>query len=256
MKKHFLYGLALAAVMAGPAVAADMRVKAAPPPIAAVYDWSGLYFGGNVGGQWAEVDRFYPQAIGGPLNARTRIDDVFVGFHGGAQAQWQNFVLGFEVAYSVQGTGTGRVALPTPPFAVDLSAHHRIGNLLTVGPRLGYAWNDVLIYGTGGYAYAPITAEYASTLTGAPRFPGFWGESKNSGWFAGVGVEYVVHKSALVDIIVGAEYQHIDLGEKNSFCFNPGCNPANAEDYRTGATIDVVRARLSIKTHGWFLRRS
>ena len=256
MKKLFFHSLVLAAVMAGPAVAADMPVKVKAPPPIAVYDWSGLYIGGNIGGGWGDVNRFYPQAIGGPLNASTRIDDAFGGFHGGAQAQWRNLVLGVEVAYSVQGASEGRVALPTPPFAADTSARHKIGNLLTVGPRLGFAWDNVLIYGTGGYAEAPIAAEYAFTSTGAPRFPTFWGHSHNSGWFAGVGVEYVVHKGSYVDVIFGAEYQHIDLREQNSFCFT-ACNPANAEDYRTGATVDIVRARLSIKTHGYpFFRGS
>ena len=185
-----------------------------------------------------------------------RLDDAFGGFHGGAQAQWRNLVLGFEVAYSVQGESEGRVALPVPPFVADLSARHKIGNLLTVGPRLGFAWDNLLIYGTGGYAQAPIAAEYISTSTGAPRFPTFWGHSQNSGWFAGVGVEYVVHKGSFVDVIFGAEYQHIDLQSENSFCFT-ACNPANAEDYRTGATVDIVRARLSFKTHGYpFFRGS
>lgn len=251
MKKLFLHSLALAAIIAGPAMAADMPVKFKAPPPITVYDWSGLYIGGNIGGGWADVNRFYPQAIGGPLNAATRIEDAFGGFHGGAQAQWQNLVLGFEVAYSVQGKIDGSVPLPTPPFATDLSARHLLGNLLTVGPRLGYAWDNVLIYATGGYAHAPIDAEYIRTSTGAARFPTFWGQSKNSGWFAGVGVEYVVHKTSFMDVIVGAEYQHIDLQEQNSFCFNTACSPANAEDYRTGATVDIVRARLSIKTHGF-----
>ena len=165
-------------------------------------------------------------------------------------------MLGVEVAYSVQGASEGRVALPTPPFVADLSARHKIGNLLTVGPRLGFAWDNVLIYGTGGYAEAPISAEYIFTSTGAPRFPAFWGHSHNSGWFASVGVEYVVHKGEYADVIFGAEYKHIDLQSKNSFCFT-ACNPANAEDYRTGATVDIVRARLSIKTHGYpFFRGS
>ena len=48
----------------------------------------------------------------------------------------------------------GSVALPTPPFAADTSAYNKITNLFTVGPRLGYAFDRWMIYGTGGYASA------------------------------------------------------------------------------------------------------
>jgi len=34
------------------ACAADMAVKAPPPPPAPVYRWTGCYIGGNVGGLW------------------------------------------------------------------------------------------------------------------------------------------------------------------------------------------------------------
>ncbi|MEX2035430.1 MAG: outer membrane beta-barrel protein [Xanthobacteraceae bacterium] len=248
--------MALAAMIAGPAMAADMPVKAKTPAAVVAYNWSGVYVGVNVGGGWADVDRFYPQAIGGPLTASTRVDGALVGFHAGAQGQWGNWVLGIEVAFS---TGLddvdGFVALPTPPFAADTSARHKIGDLLTVGPRLGFARDNWLIYGTGGYAVANINAEYAFTSTGAARFPGFWGQSRNDGWFVGAGVEHVVHKGSLVDVIFGAEYQHIELREENSFCFT-ACNPPNAEDYRTSAVADIVRARLTLKTHGYpFLAR-
>jgi outer membrane immunogenic protein len=48
--------MALAAVIAGPAMAADMPVKALPPP-PVVYDWSGAYVGFNIGGAWFDVER-------------------------------------------------------------------------------------------------------------------------------------------------------------------------------------------------------
>jgi outer membrane immunogenic protein len=40
----------------GTASAADMAVKA-PPPVMAVWSWTGFYIGGDVGGTWAR-DRF------------------------------------------------------------------------------------------------------------------------------------------------------------------------------------------------------
>ena len=57
-----------------------------------------------------------------------------------------------------------------------------------------------------------------------------------------------MHKGPAVDVIFGVEYQHIELREENSFCFT-ACNPRNAEDYRTSAVADIVRARsLTLKS--------
>jgi len=252
MKKLFLGSMALAAVIAGPAMAADMPVKVKAPPPVVVYDWSGAYVGFNIGGVWADVDRFYPQAIGGALTATTRSDDVIYGFHAGAQGQWGNWVLGIEAAYSACFRECqGSTALPTPPFALDTSAYNKITNLFTVGPRLGYAWDRWMIFATGGYATGSIKGQYTFTSTGIQRFPTFHGQSWHDGWFAGGGFEYMAHKGALVDVILGVEYQHFDLREKNTFCFNPGCGVANAEDYRSSAVGDIIRARLTIKTQAW-----
>src|SRR6266699_6969460 len=50
MKNLFLASLALAAMIAAPATAADLPYKAPPPLPVAYYDWSGAYVGLNVGG--------------------------------------------------------------------------------------------------------------------------------------------------------------------------------------------------------------
>jgi hypothetical protein len=79
----------------------------------------------------------------------------------------------------------------------------------------------------------------------------FNGQSRNSGWYAGGGFDYMVHKGPLVDVLLGVEYQHFDVGTKNAFCFNPGCNPATGWDEDLSAKGDIVRARLTIKTSGY-----
>jgi hypothetical protein len=52
----------------------------------------------------------------------------------------------------------------------------------------------------------------------------------------------------LVDVILGAEYQHFDLNGARAFCVNPACTPAHVRDFDLSATGDVVRARLTFKT--------
>jgi outer membrane immunogenic protein len=41
------------ALMAGPAIGADLPLKAPLPPPAAVYNWTGSYLGVNAGGTWS-----------------------------------------------------------------------------------------------------------------------------------------------------------------------------------------------------------
>ena len=60
MKKLFLTGVALSALVAGPAMAADLAVRApaykAPPPVPVYFSWTGCYVGGHVGGLWARKE--------------------------------------------------------------------------------------------------------------------------------------------------------------------------------------------------------
>ena len=57
MRRFFIGSIALATLVAGPAMAADMPVKArvykAPPPVV-VYNWTGFYVGANVGYSWGD----------------------------------------------------------------------------------------------------------------------------------------------------------------------------------------------------------
>ena len=76
-------------------------------------------------------------------------------------------------------------------------------------------------------------------------------QSRNNGWYAGGGFDYMVHKGPLVDVILGVEYQHYDVSGQNAFCFNPGCNGATGCDYDLSSKGDLVRARLTIKTGGY-----
>ena len=256
MKKFLLGSVALAAMLAGPAMAADMPVKVKAPPPVVYYDWSGLYVGFNIGGTWYDVDRLYP---GSPVsNFRTSDSDVIWGFHAGVQAQWGNWVLGIETAYSACGRECRSVSglLPAPPFAADRVGEHKITNLFTVGPRLGYAWDRWMIYATGGPAAATLKAQYCVASTGLCGNTASLqnGQSINWGWFVGGGIEFMIHKGSFVDVILGAEYQHYDVREKTAFCLAPNCGVAfPGFDYNLSAVGDLARVRLTIKTHGWDL---
>ena len=55
MKKLLLAAAAIASMIATSAFAADLPAGGytkAPPPMVAVYNWTGFYIGGNVGYSW------------------------------------------------------------------------------------------------------------------------------------------------------------------------------------------------------------
>jgi outer membrane immunogenic protein len=250
--------MALAATIAGPAIAADMPAKVKAPPPVAVYDWSGAYVGFNIGGVWTEVDRHYPNLgqIGFPATTFTsKGNDTIYGLHAGAQRQWGQWVFGVEAAYSA-GSKEMRSSVtlnPVSPLLLGLpnfEAYNKITNLFTVGPRLGFAWDRWMIYGTGGYATGTVHGQYraAGLQIFGPPGPNLSGHSWNDGWFAGGGFEYMAHKGALVDVILGVEYQHVDLRSKNAFA---DANFGGLFNFDHDAVVDIVRARLTIKTQGW-----
>ena len=58
-KKIALAAAAVSILFAGSASAADLAARPytkAPPPMVAVYNWTGFYVGGNVGGAWANQE--------------------------------------------------------------------------------------------------------------------------------------------------------------------------------------------------------
>jgi outer membrane immunogenic protein len=266
MKKFLLGSVALAAMLAGPAMAAELPYKAPPPPPPpAYYDWSGAYLGFNIGGIWNKVDQHFtsPGAGGNFVGVNpdfsTDANDGVFGFHAGAQWQWGIWVLGVEAALSGcfdECRGTSGILGPVGNglFAPNTFVEHKLTNLFTVGPRVGWAWDRWMIFATGGWASANLKSAACNALTGLCDGPGsnFNGASRNNnGWYAGGGFDYMVHKGSLVDVILGVEYQHYDVRGQQAFCFNPGCNVANGFDYDLSAKGDIVRARLTIKTEGY-----
>ena len=151
----------MAAVGSTPSNAADLYTKG--PAYAAtpfnVYNWNGFYVGANVGYQSATVTNW-------PSNGPS-------GVAGGVQAgyNWQvapNWVLGAEA--DIQGSS-----------ASDTFAGFQFSNpwFGTVRGRVGYAFNNILVYGTGGFAYGG----------GSVTRGGFSNSQTHTGWTLGAGVE-------------------------------------------------------------------
>jgi outer membrane immunogenic protein len=275
MKRLVLGCLALAAMISGPAIAADMPVKARPVVANPVYDWSGFYLGGGTGGVWTRTERFMFDLpiVGLPQQAfPAHSSDWIYNFHAGVQGQWGRWVIGLEGAYN----GTHRdmrtnVSVSPPEPFTTLSATTLVTDLVTIGPRVGYTWDRLMVYGTGGYAGAHVNGLYTCTGTDFFIFPGrapcnfplfgpladmnFGGKTWNNGWFIGIGFDYVVYAGTLGDVLLGAEYQHFDLDSKTAIkCNAVNCPGLQHQSFSHSASGDIARVRLSFKTKGWGIR--
>ena len=144
-----------------------------------MYSWAGPYLGGNVGWAWGTVD-----------NNPTRPS----GFVGGVQAgyNWQTGPWVFGVEGDLQATG-----------ASDTFAPWKFSNpwFGTVRGRAGYAFNNILFYGTAGLAFGELRGEtfgLAETHT-------------NAGWTVGLGAEFGLAQNWTAKV----EYLYVDLNDNN-----------------------------------------
>src|ERR1700756_1043298 len=98
MKRILLTGAAVLALQGAPARAADMPIKVPPMPAPIVaLDWSGFYFGGDVGWQGSRIALSSPG--NGPLTYEAFHQSAAAGGFLGAQRQFGQFVLCIEGGY-------------------------------------------------------------------------------------------------------------------------------------------------------------
>lgn len=202
MKKILLALVTLAAVgAAAPALGADLGARPyyskAPPAYAApLYNWTGFYLGGHLGGAFSGSNDFNG-AVLSESSARLL---------GGVQAglDWQfapNWVLGTEGQYS--WLGKNNLTATFPGGYVYTNDQRGLGSITA---RIGYTWGPGLVYVKGGYAYSD-NAERV-TLAGAP-IPFLLNGNHSNCWTVGGGVEYMFAQSWAVK----AEYQYYNFGD-------------------------------------------
>jgi outer membrane immunogenic protein len=240
MKKFVIATAALVAMgMSAPAFAADMYVKAKEHHHEHAYDWSGIYIGTQTGYEWARVRD--TTAAGYLGDSRISVWDW--GFHVGVQQQFGQFVIGVEAATNIAGqpNSTGNfVACANPAFTCGVKTVH---DLVTVGGKLGYAWDRWLLAVQGGWATTSIAR---SDLNAAGVLNAGGGQSlaRHDGAYIGASLEYVVHKGTVVDVVSGFDYQHIWINARDDL-------DANGVFHNMREDVDLFRARLTIKTKGW-----
>lgn len=206
MKKFLLGTVALVALGATvPALAADLAArpytKAAPPVYAPIYNWTGFYIGGHLGGAFSGNNGFAGTTGNGN-------DGRFLGgLQVGADYQFApNWVVGIEGQYSWLGSNNNAVAFTGAGAGYIYNNNQRaIGS---VTGRLGYTWGPALLYVKGGYAYSDYSESL--TLLGAPQSFAI-NSAHHDGYTVGAGLEYMFAQNWSGKI----EYQYYDFGKTN-----------------------------------------
>ena len=191
------------------AQAADLTYEPAPvaAPAPAAFNWTGFYLGVHAGAAITDFD-YNVEGIG--------FSDDNTGFLGGVQAgynwQFDNIVIGAQTDFSY-----------TSAKVSEDGFENKLEWLGSTTARVGYAFDNFLVYGKGGVAYG----QSKINVLGAD-------DSKwHTGWTAGVGAEY-----AFTQNITGLiEYDYVDLGSKDYFD-----NAVSAD-----LTSNVIKAGLNYK---------
>ncbi len=244
--------LALAATsliaLAGAAVAADLPTqKTAPqPPPAAIYDWTGSYFGvqgGWIGGGRTTIDHgsndpLYGAVVGPEVNPFSIGSGLF-GVTDGYNWQAGSVVYGLESDTSF-AAAYDRHSLIGPLFNSRYSDKVGLLSLSTERGRFGYLVQpNALLYATGGVALADEKFEQtAGNGVTEAQTKYAWG------YALGAGVEWKFTPS----LSLKAEYMYVGLAEQSFL------NPAHPSggtnflsDNKVTTSDNIVRVGLNYR---------
>ncbi|UDL93328.1 porin family protein [Lichenihabitans sp. PAMC28606] len=265
-----LIATAIAGLTSGAAFAADLPLRSAPPAFVAplpIFTWTGAYFGINAGAVFDADTRY--RTTGATAGNQAAITGNFRP--GQYRTQDSGFTAGGTIGYNYQfGVGNGLViGIEADAAYTDLSktannfaliggatylTQYRSGldYLGTVRGRIGYAYNQFLIYGTGGFAYGGVNSRH--TLFAADGTGIFTGSrsSTETGYAYGGGVEYALPTGSFLNffhssaVTIKAEYLHYDLGSRTLAvnAINTGIGQFNS---RVRADGDIARVGLNYK---------
>lgn len=226
--------------------AADLPLKALPA--ASIFDWTGFYIGGHFGSAtgasaWfaTEADAAVPGLAGsiGLFNAYDPFKGTgsyFVGLQAGYNYMLPSgLVVGFEADVSAPSQIAGSQTIASP-LVGQASYSDTILNFGTARTRIGHAFGNVLVYGTGGVAWTydklertqlsgiPVGGNADVGMTGV-AFLWRWG------WVAGLGLEMPIAPNWTVrgEYLAGS----FD-GRRKSF-------PAAAQSFNSDLSLQTLR---------------
>ena len=236
MFRRILVASVGAVAFAGTAFAAEP----APPPVylppVPIFTWTGIYVGGQIGYAWGQNNVNFGDNFGDYSSFSYTTSGVIGGAHVGFNLQlnqfgpqWDQFVVGLEG--DVDGTSQSKSYTRFVseggffPGTANFNVNHNVEG--SIRGRIGYAWDRVLIYGTGGVAFGGFNGNACGNFPGGTFFPGgraapiafggFGGCTSASttrvGWTVGGGLEYAVTNNWSIR----AEYRYSDFGHGTVF---------------------------------------
>lgn len=244
---------AFAVALAGSASAADLAVKA-PAPVAP-FNWTGCYIGVHAGGGFATKDFTDPvQLVQDSFNfpgftpGVTTVSQSPSGAVIGGQAGCDYQFASSPVVIGIQGDVAGAtlrsnraVALPLGNPGETANVDTKTEFLTSVTGRIGYAFDDVLLYAKGGAAMAGDKYEVSGTFTGLPF--DFRGLEDRWGWTAGAGVDWAFTRHWSANL----EYDYYGFGTRTSTFSDPTNGFQGLVNVRQ--SIQVVK--VGVNFHMW-----
>jgi outer membrane immunogenic protein len=207
-------------VMSGVAMAADMSmpVKAVAP--AYVYDWSGIYLGGVIGGGWDNHDLSDPglgivgTILGVPVTQTNKGSGFIGGVEIGSRYQFGKLVVGWEgdVTFGdINNTSTTTNGGPLGAGFLSRSLSTSVNWTGTGTATVGIAHNNWLLYGKAGAAVENTNYTETFSALGTTVFSGTGSDKNRVGWTVGTGIEWAFYQNWSVK----AEYDYLDFGNHN-----------------------------------------
>ncbi len=194
--------------------------------------WSGFYFGASVGGGWGNSSTFYDRA--GDDHPTTETNSL-AGYLASVTAGY-NYQLDNNIIIGIEGD-LGMMNFQAPD-KLDMWDGHiwkskYAGLWGSLRPRVGYAFDNVMIYGTAGLSFMQ-TNEIILGDNDATQ--NTYNDNIHTGWVFGGGVEYALSDNLSTKI----EYLQMQFPEHQSYT-------NNEELYGFTNSASIVRAGLNFK---------
>jgi opacity protein-like surface antigen len=175
----------------------------------AVYNWTGFYIGGNLGGAWSGLSAAnFSDTLGSSFTAGTNLQPVGGGQIGVNYQFWNRLIVGAEAMFDwLPGSQLSPITATDPTGTVSANILNASEHALaTATGRLGYARDRVLFYAKGGGAWVAGNSP-AISVGGGPATFASVGNTNGFGYTAGFGLEWAFADNWSVR----AEYDYIGL---------------------------------------------
>lgn len=220
------------------ALAACLTAAAAPAVAQEAPLWSGFYIGANAGVSWGDTSVHATVEPGNGTAPISAADAAAIsrasstssnktGFTGGAQGGY-NYVagpwlLGLEADWewldvsATSSKSAQSLVLISPARVFNINQRVSTDWMVTLRPRVGYIYNNWLLYATGGVAWSQLKyrAEISDNFGNAASTDT---STTKTGWAAGGGVGYALTQQWSVrGEYLYADFGHVGTATTNSF---------------------------------------